>query len=130
MPIGMRRMVETTFFVPTASGSLVETAGGYNPHGYVAVDLTEGDGTGYTNYWQERTINAQFIPGIAKRYDQNLHGYKFLGECSIKIESKYDDLVSSATHLKIGSVEWNFQRISELGAGFGNDRIVLALTRK
>lgn len=130
MVTGMRRPIEVTFFVPTASGSLVESASGYNTMGKVAVDLTEGDGTGYDNYWQERTISAQFVPGVAKRYDQNIHGYRFLGDCSIRVESKYADLVASGTHLKIGTVEWNYKQIEELGAGFGNDRIVLALTRK
>lgn len=130
MSIGFKRAIDVTLHVPTVSGSLVEVPGGYNDAGRVAFDLFEGDGTGFTNFYTDYTIPAQFSPGVAKRYDLSLQGFRFLGECSIKVESKYADIIASGSHLTIGSVEWNYQRLTERGAGFGNDRIVLALTRK
>ena len=130
MTVGFKRSIEATFFVPTPSGSLIATSGGHNAAGNVAIDKFEGDGTGFTNYFQELTIPVQFTPGVAKRYDLQLQGYRFLGECSIKVDTQYTDLVESGSHLQIGNVQWNYQRLSELGVGFGNDRIVLALTRK
>lgn len=130
MPIGMKRSTEAILFVPTASGSLTEVGSGNSAAGNVAVDLFEGDGTGYSNFFTEYTIPVQFSPGVAKRYDLALQGYRFLGECSVKIDTKYEDLVDSGSHLQIGSVLWNYQRLTERGAGFGNDRLVLALTRR
>lgn len=130
MPVGMKRSINITLHVPTASGSLVEVAGGYNDAGQVAIDVFEGDGTGFTNFYTDYTIPVQFTPGVAKRYDLQLQGYRFLGECSIKVETKYADIIASGSHLTMNNVEWDYKRLNELGVGFGNDRIVLALTRR
>ena len=130
MTIGFKRSINATIHVPTPTAKLVQTAGGHNAAGNVAINVTEGDGTGYTNRWTDYTIPVQFTPGVAKRYDLTLQGYRFLGECSIKVDTKYADLIASGSHLTIGDVEWNYQRLSELGVGLANDRIVLALNRK
>jgi len=130
VPIGFKRPIDVIFYVATPSGSLVEVGSGNSAAGNVAVDKFEGNGTGYSNYFTPFTASAQFTPGVAKRYSLSAAGYVFLGDCSIKLESKYADLVAAGSHLKIGSVEWNYKQISERGAGFGNDRIVLALTRR
>lgn len=114
MPIGFKRSVEATFHVPVTTAQAA------------TANVFDTDGVTWTDY----TIPVQFTPGVAKRYDLQLQGYRFLGECSIKVDTKYEGVVTSGSHLTIGSVEWNYQRLSELGVGFGNDRLVLALTRK
>lgn len=130
MPIGFKRPIEVIFFVPTASGSLVEVGSGNSAAGNVAVDKFEGDGTGYSNFFTPYTLPAQFSPGVAKRYDLTLQGYRLLGEHTIKLETKYETIVTAGSHVQIGAVEWDYKRITERGVGFGNDRIVLALTRR
>lgn len=131
MPIGFRRDITITLHVRTPEADLIEvTPDGVNLEGEVAINMEEGDGTGYSNYWTQYELPAKFSPGVAKRYDLQMQGYRFLGECSIKVDTRYADLISSGSHITIGKVDWNYQRISELGAGSGNDRIVLALTRK
>ena len=114
MPIGFKRATDVTFHVPVTSAQAA------------TANVFDTEGVAWTDY----TIPAQFTPGVAKRYSLSQNGYIFLGECSIKVDPKYESLVASGSHLTIGSVEWNYKQISELGAGFGNDRIVLALTRK
>lgn len=130
MATGFRRPIQVTFHVPTPSGSLIETSGGHNAAGNVAISVLEGDGTGYTNYWTDYTVPAQFIPGIAKRYDLQSNGFRFLGECSIKVDTQYTGIINSGSHLTIGDVEWDYSRLAERGAGFANDRLILVLNRR
>jgi hypothetical protein len=131
MPIGFKRDITITLHVPTPSGSLIEvTPSGVNTAGQAAINLMEGDGTGYTNYFTQYDLPAKFSPGVAKRYDLQMQGYRFLGECSIKVAPQYANLIASGSHITIGDTDWQYQRLSELGVGAGNDRIVLALTRK
>lgn len=130
MTVGFKRPIEVTFFVPTASGSLVEVGSGNSAALNVAIDKFEGDGTGYSNPFTEYTVPARLDPRVAKQFDLQAMGYRFLGDCSIKVDTKYEGLVASGSHVKIGTVEWSYKRIAELGTGLANDRIVLALTRK
>lgn len=114
MPIGFRRSIEATFHVADTSAQAA------------TANVFDNDGVAWTDY----TIPVQFVPGVAKKYDLQLQGYRFLGDCSIKIDPEYTDLVNSGSYLTIGSVNWNYQQIRELGTGVANDRIVLALTRR
>ena len=114
MPIGFRRTTEATFFVPDDSAQAA------------TANVFDDDGV----EWLQRTVPVQFVPGIAKKWDLQAMGYRFLGECSIKLDTKYAGLVQSGSHVQIGNVQWNYKQIEELGTGFGNDRIILALTRK
>ena len=115
MPIGFKRPIEVIFHLADTSAE--------------AYSASAFDEDGVT--WTHHTVpDAQFTPGIAKRYDLQLQGYRFLGECSVKVPTKYEGLVNSGSYLTIGSVDWNYARMSEMGVGFGNDRIVLALTRR
>lgn len=114
MTVGFKRTVEVVFHVADNSNE--------------AYSASAFDDDGVT--WTEYTVPAQFSPGVAKRYDLQLHGYRFLGECSIKLNTVYEGIVNSGSYLTIGSVDWNYQALSTYGAGFGNDRLVLALTRR
>lgn len=115
MPIGFKRPTEVVFHVPNTS------AQEYSANAF------DQDGVTWTDY---TITDAQFSPGIAKRYDLQMQGYRFLGECSVKVPTTYEDIVDSAAYLTIGSVDWSYARMNELGVGFANDRIVLALTRR
>ena len=130
MSIGFKRSTNAIIHVPTPSGSLIQISGsgGHQAAGNVAINVLSG--TGYSNFYTDYTIPVQFTPGVAKKYDLQMQGYRFLGECSIKVDTKYSDLLASGSHITIGTVEWNYARLSELGVGFGNDRIVLALNRR
>lgn len=130
MATGFTRKVPVIFHVPTASGSLIAVSSGANTAGHVGIDKLQGDGTGYTNSWTDYTVQAHFIPGTVQEYDKDAGGYRFLGQCSIKLDTRYLGLVNSGSHLTIGSVSWDYKRLDVLGEGFGNDRIVLALNRR
>jgi len=131
MPIGFRRAREVTFHVPTPPAQLITVSGGHNDEGNVAFDLFAGvDGTGYENPTQPRTVSAMFVPGPIQRWDADANGYRFLGECSLKLHTKYRPLVDDALYVSIGSVDWDFSILSEYGRDLGNDRIILALHRR
>ena len=115
MAIGFRRPTEVVFHVADTSAEAY------------SADAFDEDGVTWTHY----TIpDAQFIPGVARKYDLQMQGYRFLGECSVKVPTTYEGIVNSGSYVTIGSVDWNYSRLSEMGVGFGNDRIVLALTRR
>lgn len=114
MTVGFKRPINVTFHI------LDNSAEAYSANAF------DDDGVTDTEY----TVPAQFTPGVAKRYDLQLQGWRFLGECSVKLDTKYESLVGSGSYLTIGTVDWNYRSISEYGAGFGNDRIILALTRR
>ena len=114
IPVSFRRRIDVTFYVADTSA---QTA---------TANVFDNDGV----VWNTRTVSAYFIPGTVQKYDLQAMGYRFLGECSIKLDTKYAGLVQSGSHVQIGNVQWNYKQIEELGTGFGNDRIILALTRK
>lgn len=130
MPTGFRRPVTVTFYVPTPSGSLVEVASGVNTAGQVGIDKESGDGTGYTNFYQAYDVQARYSPKTLQRYDQQAGGYRFLGECSLTLDTSLRGLVDSGSHILFNNVEWSYKQLDELGVGFATDRLILALNRK
>lgn len=130
MPVSMLRPITVTFHVPTPSGSLVTASSGANAAGEVGIDKLQGDGTGYTNYFTHIDATGYFRPGVLQTYDKQAGGYRFLGECGLKLDMRYAGLVASGSYITISGVDWDYRQYDELGAGFGNDRIVLGLTRK
>ena len=130
MPTGFRRPINVTFFVPTVSGSLVEQASGVNTAGQVGIDKEQGDGTGFTNYFTEYEVSARYSPKTLQRYDQQAGGYRFLGECSLALDTSLQGLVDSGSYITFNNVDWSYKQLDELGVGFGTDRLILALIRK
>ena len=130
MPVSMLRSSTVTFHIATPTADLVLESSGANAAGQVGIDKLQGDGTGYTNYWQDIDATAYFIPGVLQRYDRDAGGYRFLGDCALKLNTRYLGLVNSGSYVTIGSVDWDYKQVDELGAGFADDRIVLGLTRK
>lgn len=130
MPVSMKRPIEITVHVPKATAALVAVSSGANTTGQVAINLEQGDATGYEDLWDDRTIPAYFHPGVLKKWDREAEGFAFMGESSLTVEPAYEDLLDSADYLSFNNVDWDFSRYTELGAGFGNDRIVLALFRR
>jgi hypothetical protein len=130
MVTGFTRPITVTFHVPTATADLVLESSGANAAGQVGIDKLQGDGTGYTNYWQDYDATAHFKPGVLQRYDKDAGGYRFLGECGLKLDTRYLGLVNSGSYVTIKGVDWDYRQVDELGVGFANDRIVLGLTRK
>ena len=130
MPISMKPAIDIVVHVPTATADLVTYGSGANAAGQVATNLEEGDGTGYSNKWTDHTIPAYFTPGVLKKWDRDTAGYQLLGESSLKIAPEYRDLLESADYLTFKSADWDFKFHTEFGAGFGNERITLALFRR
>jgi hypothetical protein len=130
LPISMKRPIDIQLVVLTPSGSLIESVSGSNPTGRVGINIEDDDGTGFTNYTQEFTIPAYFNPRTLKRWDRQAGGYELLGECSVKVDTIYADLIASGSHLRFHGAEWDYTQMEELGVGAGNDRIILGLMRK
>ena len=130
MPVSFRSATTVTVHVPTLSGSLVTSVSGVNATGGVAVNLEEGDVTGYTNTFTDYSIPGYYSPRVLKRWQPAVGGYELIGEASLKVDTRYTALISSGSHLTFNNVDWTYRQYTEMGAGFGNDRIVLALTRK
>lgn len=130
MPTGFRRPITVTFHVPTPAADLVLAPSGVNSAGQVGIDKQAGDGTGYTNYFTTYDVQARYSPKTLQRYDQQAGGYRFLGECSLALDTSLQGLVDSGSYVSFNNVEWSYRQIDELGVGFATDRLILALTRK
>lgn len=128
MPVSFKQRVNIEVMIPTPSGSLIAHASGINAAGSVGIDKQAG--TGYTNPYTSRTITATYNPKVLQRYDKDAGGYRFIGECSLKLDPQHRDLLDQGDYIVFKDVEWQYRQLDELGEGMGNDRIVLALNRK
>ena len=126
----MKSPIDVIVHVPTATADLVTYGSGANAAGQVGVNVETGDGTGYTNRWTHHTIPAYYTPGVLKRWNRESAGYELLGEASLKVDPLHRTLLGTADYLTFKGADWDFKFHTEFGAGFGNDRIVLALFRR
>lgn len=134
MPTSFKRPITVSLKVKTPENQLefCSECGGLNAMGRVAVkiDCTACDTTGYSNYYTTYHIPAYYIPGGVKRWDAVRGGVVYQGESAIKLDSSYKSLLNSTEYIEFNNVKWNFSSISDPGASFGQERSVLALTRK
>ena len=134
MPTSFKRSILISLYSKTPTAQLIfcDECGGLNAMGRVAVkvDCTACDTTGYSNYWTIKQISAYYIPGEMKRWDSQRGGYVSLGEVGLKVNSSYSALINEASFLEFNGIKWNFASISDPGHAFGQERLILALSRK
>lgn len=96
----------------------------------VKIDCSTCDQTGYDNYYTQHLIPAYYRPGAVKEWDANRGGTVFLGECGIKVDAVFEDILSRTMFLEVNGIRWNFTRLSDPGLSYGQRRIRMALSRK
>lgn len=96
----------------------------------VKVDCTECDGTGYENYFTIVNLPAYYRPGPVKRWNAIAGRLDYLGDCSIKVDVTYNDVISQSHHLEFNGAQWSFNFLRDPGAAMGQPRLAFALTRK
>lgn len=117
---------------PTDDLVLCDECGGLNAMASTAVkiDCPVCGTTGYSNYYQRIGATAYYRPGAIKRWDAQAGAVSYVGECSIKLDAKYKRILSQSEYVEFDGLKWRFSVQREPGEGFGQHRLVLALTRK
>lgn len=134
MPVSFKNMKSITIVKKTPTGELVlcDECGGLNAMASTAVkiDCPVCGTTGYSNFYKRIDAKASYRPGAVKRWDSIAGQLDFLGECSIKLDSRYKRLLATAEHIEMDGIAWRFNVLREPGESFGQARLVLSLTRK
>lgn len=94
------------------------------------VDCTACDQTGYANYFTGINLPVFYTPRAFTRWTGSEGGLVKFGDAQIKLDIKYNNIVNSAKYVHIKGVDWNFQRAHVPGDAFGQERIILAISRK
>lgn len=134
MPVSFKKLRPITIVKRTATSDLelCDVCGGLNAMASTAVkiDCSGCDSTGYSNFYQRVEASASYRPGSVKRWDSVAGQLDYLGECSIKLDSRYRRLLGVADHIEMDGVAWRFTVLREPGESFGQPRLVLSLSRK
>lgn len=134
MPVSFKNKKQITILKKTATADLqlCDVCGGLNAMASTAVKVNcTGCGTtGYSNYYTSIPALASYRPGAVKRWDHVAGQLDYLGECSIKLDSRYSQLLATAEHIEMDGVAWRFNVLREPGEALGQPRLVLSLTRK
>lgn len=94
------------------------------------VDCTACSQTGYSNFFTGISINVFYTARAFTRWNPTEGGVVRFGDAQIKLDSKFGDVVDAAKYVNVVGADWNFQRAHIPGQAFGQERIVLALSRK
>ena len=134
MPVSFKQLRPITIVkrTPTASLVLCDVCGGLNAMASTAVKIDcEGcDKTGYSNFYSRINAMASYRPGAVKRWDSVAGQLDYSGECSIKLDTRYKQLLASAEYIEMDGIKWRFTVLREPGEAFGQARLVLSLSRK
>ncbi len=134
MTISFKPAITATFYKKTPTDELVPCAvcGGINAMGKVSkkVDCTACSQTGYQNFWTAIALPAYYTPRAFTRWTGTEGGVVKFGDAQIKLHSKYRDVVYDAKYVNVNGEDWNIQRVHRPGQAFGQERLVLALSRK
>jgi hypothetical protein len=134
MPISFKPLKNITIVrrTPTASLVLCDVCGGLNAMASTAVkvDCTGCGTTGYSNFYSDIYAQASYRPGSVKRWDSVAGQLSYLGECSIKLDSRYKRILEAAEYIKMDGIDWKFSILREPGEAMGQARLVLSLSRK
>jgi hypothetical protein len=134
MPISFKTPKPITIVKRTPQDDLVlcDVCGGLNAMASTAikVDCTGCGTTGYSNFYTRISAMATYRPGAVKRWDAVAGSVSYTGECSIKLDARYKQILAASEHLEFDGIKWRFSVLREPGEGFGQHRLVLALTRK
>lgn len=134
MPISFKPSLPAIFYKKTPQADLLpcEVCGGPNLMGKVAQDLQcpACDGTGYSNYFTTLQLAAHYTPRAYTRFNSSEGGLVSYGEAQIKVSAVHLDHVEASKYVHVKGTDWNFQRMHIPGQSFGQERIILALTRR
>lgn len=133
MPVSFKRPKKITIVkrTPEDDLELCDDCGGINAMASTAVkvDCSACDSTGYSNFYMRYNRTAYYRPGSFKRWDAQAGGLTYVGDCSIKVDSSHADEINGASFIEMDGVAWKPSVIREPGEGFGQSRLVIALTR-
>lgn len=121
-----------TLKTPTADLIPCTDCGGPNKMGKVStkVDCTTCDQTGYENFWTQYVIPVYYSSRAYTRWNAVAGGLVQLGEATIKVDARHREIVNDAKFVHVRGADWLFQRVHEPGQTFGQERLILALSRK
>lgn len=132
--IGFKQLIPANLVVKTPEDELIPCSecGGINAMASVAakIDCSTCGTTGWENPYQRLSIGVSYRPGAVKRWDQVAGAVSYIGECSVKLDANYLDILSVAKWIELNGAKWNFTIMRDPGRSFGQHRIVLALSRK
>lgn len=133
-PISFKPATQATFYKLTPTADLVPCAvcGGPNLMGKVAlkVDCTACGQTGYSNFYTAINLPVHYTPRAYTRWNATEGGLARFGDAQIKLDSRFEDVVDAAKYVHVKGADWNFQRVHNPGQVFGQERLVLAISRK
>lgn len=134
MPISFKPAITATFYKLTPASELVPctVCGGINAMGRVSkkVDCTACSQTGYSNYYTAISLPVHYSPRTYTRWNSSEGGLVQFGEATIKLAAQFQDVVDDAKYVHVKQADWNFSTVHGPGGAFGQERIILALTRK
>lgn len=96
----------------------------------VKIDCTACDQTGYENYFTTTTIRGYYSPRAVRRWNKEAGALSYAGQASVKVDGRYAGLLRRATHVSFNDTPWNFSYEIDPGAGMGQHRLILSVTRK
>jgi hypothetical protein len=96
----------------------------------VKVDCEYCDSTGFSNKWTQIQIPAYYQPGAVQRWNPVAGGVTFLGSCAVKVNELYRDTINGSDFIEMNGVQWNYLFTEDPGAALGQERLIIALTRK
>ena len=96
----------------------------------INVGCTACSQTGYQNYWSAINLPAYYTPRAFTRWTGTDGGLVKFGDAQIKVSSRYSDVVYGSEYVNLMGEDWNFQRAHIPGQAFGQERIVLAISRR
>lgn len=134
MPFSFKPSITATFYelTPTEDLVLCPVCGGPNLMGRVSkkVDCTACGQTGYSNFFTGINVPVFYTPRAYTRWNASEGGMSRFGEAQIKLDARFADVVSAAKYVHAKDADWNFQRVHNPGGAFGQERLVLALSRR
>lgn len=132
--IGFKSLIPADLVWATPEDELIPCSecGGINAMASVAakIDCSTCDTTGWENAYTRFPVRVSYRPGAVKRWDQVAGQMTYVGECSIKLDYSYNDLIAETKWIEMNGAQWNFTLLRDPGQSFGQHRIILALSRK
>lgn len=94
------------------------------------VDCTACSQTGYSNFYTGINLPVFYTPRGFTRWNTTEGGLARFGDAQIKLDARFEDIVDVAKYVHVRGADWDFQRVHNPGQAFGQDRLVLALSRR
>lgn len=134
MPVSFKPNKDITIATKTPEEDLVycPVCGGLQAMSKTALDINcpACGGTGYANLWTFVDAVATYRPGARTRWNYVAGAVDYFGECSIKLDYRYKPVLDQASHIVMDGTEWKFSVLRDPGEAMGQQRLVVALSRK